>query len=294
MKPDLCVVDFLYSAPNVPLDAPIPLVLFNHNVEYLIWKRLSQIETRLWRRLLLEIEWRKMRHFESKACTRARLTLAVSEIDRCLLSAIAPAAVVRAIPTGVDTMYFMPNGSREAPARLVFTGSMDWYPNEDAILHFVDAILPRIRREVPDVSLTVVGRNPTPRLLTLAGKNGVRVTGTVDDVRPYVAEAAVYVVPLRVGGGTRLKIFEAFAMGKAVVATTVAAEGLPLIPGEHFLQADEPTDFSRAVISLLRDAERRHRLGSAGRRLVEGRYSWPQVACEFDACLEEVIKTHAH
>ncbi len=293
-KPDLCVVDFLYSAPNVPLDAPVPVVLFDHNVEYLIWKRLSQSERRLWRRLLLEIEWRKMRRFESKACTRASLTLAVSDIDQSLLSANAPAALVRAIPTGVDTTYFMPNGSREAPARLVFTGSMDWYPNEDAILHFVDAILPRIRREVPDVSLTVVGRNPTPRLLTIAGKDGIRVTGTVDDVRPYVAEAAVYVVPLRVGGGTRLKIFEALAMGKAVVATTVGAEGLPLIPGEHFLQADEPADFSHAVISLLRDAERRHRLGRAGRRLVEQRYSWPQVAREFEARLKEVIKSHAY
>jgi len=293
-KIDMCVADFLYAAPSVPFDTPVPVVLFNHNVEHMIWKRLCQNESRLWRRALLELEWRKMRRYEAQACTRASLTLAVSDIDQSLLSANAPAAVVRAIPTGVDTTYFMPNGSREAPARLVFTGSMDWYPNEDAILHFVDAILPRIRREVPNASLTVVGRNPTPRLLTAAAAAGVRVTGTVDDVRPHVAEAAVYVVPLRVGGGTRLKIFEALAMGKAVVSTTVGAEGLPLIPGEHFLQADEPADFSHAVISLLRDAERRHRLGRAGRWLVEERYSWPQVACEFEARLKEVSKTHAH
>jgi glycosyltransferase involved in cell wall biosynthesis len=171
---------------------------------------------------------------------------------------------------------------------------MDWFPNEDAVMYFTDAILPRIRQEIPNVSLTVVGRNPSARLRAMAAKAGIQVTGTVDDVRPYVAEAAVYVVPLRVGGGTRLKIFEALAMEKAVVSTTVGAEGLPLIPGQHFLQADDPANFSHAVVSLLRDAERRHRIGSAGRRLVEERYSWPQVACEFEAYLEEVIKTHAH
>jgi glycosyltransferase involved in cell wall biosynthesis len=293
-KIDLCVADFLYAVPNVPFDTPVPVVLFNHNVEHVIWKRLCRIESRWWRRALLEIEWRKLRRYETRTCARAALTVTVSEADRDLLALNAPAARARAIPTGVDTSYFSPNGAGESAARLVFTGSMDWYPNEDAILHFIDAILPRIRREVPTASLTVVGRNPTPRLLTVAGKDGIRVTGTVDDVRPYMAEAAVYVVPLRVGGGTRLKIFEALAMGKAVVATTVGAEGLPLVPGEHFLQADEPADFSRAVVSLLRDAERRHLLGSAGRRLVKERYSWPQVAREFEAHLKEVSKTHAY
>src|SRR6478736_2110447 len=119
---------------------------------------------------------------------------------------------------------------------------MDWYPNEDAILYFLDAILPQVRREVPGVSLAVVGRDPTERLRAAAAA-GVRGTGTVADVRPYVAEAAVYVVPLRVGGGTRLKIFEALAMGKAVVSTSVGAEGLPMTPGQHFLQADSPEDF---------------------------------------------------
>src|SRR5207245_11207673 len=170
--------------------------------------------------------------------------------------------------------------------------SMEWYPNEDGILQFIDAILPSIRREVPGASLTVVGRNPSARLRALAGEAGVRVTGTVDDVRPYMAEAAVYVVPLRVGGGTRLKIFEALAMVKAVVSTAIGAEGLPLTPGRDFLQADDPAAFARAVTALLRATAPRRSVGSAGRRLVEERYSWPRVVDEFENQCEEA-RRHA-
>ena len=206
-----------------------------------------------------------------------------------MLAAHAPRARVCAIPTGVDTAYFTPNGSQETPGALVFTGSLDWFPNEDCIVHFGEVVFPRIREAVPDVSLTVVGRNPGPRVQRLAAIPGVRVTGTVQDVRPYVAAATLCVVPLRVGGGTRLKIFEALAMGKAVVSTTVGAEGLPLVPGRHFVQADEPAEFANAVVALLRDPARRKALGSAGRRLVEERYSWSQVVREFEARCEEVV-----
>lgn len=287
---DLCVADFLFATPNVPLGGPVPVVFFAHNVEHMIWRRLRQIETRRWRRPLLELEWRKMRRYEARICARAALTITVSDVDRAVLAEQAPGARICAIPTGVDTAYFTPNGSREAPGRLVFTGSMDWYPNEDAMLYFMGAILPRIRQDVPDVSLTVVGRNPSARLAEAASTVGVQVTGTVDDIRPHVDEAAVYVVPLRVGGGTRLKIFEALAMGKAVVSTTVGAEGLPLIPGEHFLRADDPADFARAVVALLRDPNRRQALGMAGRRLVEERYAWPRVAAEFESRCAEIYR----
>jgi sugar transferase (PEP-CTERM/EpsH1 system associated) len=287
---DLCVADFLFATPNIPLNSPVPVVLFAHNVEHLIWKRMSEVETRPWRRAPLELEWRKVRRWEARVCAQVNLTITVSEVDRAMLASLAPGARIRAIPTGVDSAYFTPNGMQEAPARLIFTGSMDWYPNEDAMLHFMEAILPRIRREVPEVSLTVAGRNPSERLRAVAARAGVHVTGVVDDVRPYVAEAAVYVVPLRVGGGTRLKIFEALAMGKAVVATPVGAEGLPLVPDEHYLLANGPTEFTRAVVSLLRDPSRRRALGKAGRRLVEDRFSWRRVAQNFDTvCAEGLL-----
>ncbi len=285
---DLCVADFLLAIPHVRLDGPVPVLFFEHNVEHAIWQRLSRVERRPWRRVLLELEWRKMRRYEAHACTRASATIAVSETDRALLAAIAPDAATFAVSTGVDTSYFAPNGVPEMPIHLVFTGSMDWYPNEDAMLHFMQTILPSIRREIPAVSLTVAGRNPSGRLVQAAGEAGVLITGTVDDIRPEIAKAAVYVVPLRIGGGTRLKIFEAFAMGKAVVSTTIGAEGLPLVPGEHFLRADDPAEFARVVVSLLRDPVRRKALGASGRRLVEERYSWAQVAREFEARCNDV------
>jgi glycosyltransferase involved in cell wall biosynthesis len=290
---DVCVMDFLYAVPNIPLETRVPTVLFEHNVEHMIWKRLCEKETRPLHRALLGIEWRKLRRAEARICAECDLTIAVSDIDGSLLSSVAPRARVRAIPTGVDISYFHRNGTRESAAKLAFTGSMDWYPNEEAILYFIDSILPRVRSEIPEASLTVAGRNPSARLRSAAAASGaVHVTGTVDDVRPYVAEAAVYVVPLRIAGGTRLKIFEALAMGKAVVSTTIGAEGLPLVPGEHFLLADDPAEFAHAVVSLIRDGERRRQLGTMGRELVEARYSWRQVAREFETKCEEVI-THA-
>jgi glycosyltransferase involved in cell wall biosynthesis len=285
---DVCVADFLAAWPNVP-QSDVPTVLFEHNVEHAIWRRLHDTETRALRRQLLAIEWRKMRRFEARACARADLTVAVSEADRALLAVDAPTARIRAVPTGVDTAFFAPDDGAEREGRLVFTGSMDWYPNEDAVLHFIDAMLPLIRREVPGVSLAIVGRRPSERLAAAARRAGVEVTGTVDDVRPHVATAAVCVVPLRVGGGTRLKIFEALAMGKAVVSTSVGAEGLPLSPGEHYLCADDPAAFARETVGLLRDAALRRRLGAAGRALVEARHSWTEVGRQFERLLDEAM-----
>lgn len=285
---DLCIGDFLFAMPNIPTTS-VPLMFFAHNVEHMIWKRLRSVERRPWLRPLLELEWRKMRRYEAEACRRAKLTVAVSEQDRAQLEANAPKALVRAVPTGVDLGYFKPNGAGARAMQLVFTGSMDWHPNEDAILYFIKEMLPAIRREVPDAALTVVGRNPSLHLQEAARDAGVSVTGTVDDVRPYVDAASVYVVPLRIGGGTRLKIFEALAMGKAVVSTSVGAEGLPLVSGEHFLCADEPASFAAAVVGLLHDPARRLSLGEAGRRLTEERYGWSQVAHAFGSHCEAAL-----
>ena len=287
---DLVVADFLLAAPNVARAAAAPTVLFAHNVEHVIWQRMRDVEPRAWRRVLLTLESRKMRRYEARACARARLTIAVSDADRRLLAGAAPRARVSAVPTGVDVDYFAPDGVAEIPGRLVFTGSMDWYPNEDGIVHFIETVLPRVRRGAPEATLTVVGRNPSARLRAAAASAGVHVTGLVDDVRPHMADASVYVVPLRIGGGTRLKIFEALSMAKAVVSTRVGAEGLPLTPGQDFLQADDPVAFAGAVTSLLRDPARRRAIGTAGRRLVEERYSWPKVVDEFEHQCEEALR----
>jgi glycosyltransferase involved in cell wall biosynthesis len=286
---DLCVADFLVATPNLPARCQVPIVHFSHNVEHLLWQRLCHAEARPVQRALLELEWRKMQRCEAEACARAQLTIAVSDADGAVLGALSPHARVRSIATGVDAAYFAPDDTAGAAGSLVFTGAMDWYPNEDGILDFVAHTLPLIRRELCAASLTVVGRNPSLRLRALHGVDGVNVTGTVPDVRPYVARAEVYVVPLRIGGGTRLKILEALAMGKAVVSTRIGAEGLPLIDGEHFVAADTPGDFARAVVTLLRDPARRQALARAGRSLVEERHTWARVTDQFEQLCKEAV-----
>jgi glycosyltransferase involved in cell wall biosynthesis len=298
---DLCVADFLFAAANVPMlrglrsgHANVPVLLFEHNVEYLIWQRLAHLETSAWKRALFEMEWRKVRACEADACRRAALTIAVSDDDRQRLEALATGIRAVSIPTGVNIGYFTPRRDAEVEARLVFSGSMDWHPNEDAVCYFADEILPRIRAEISGASFTIVGRNPSARVRALAARPGISVTGTLDDVRPSIAEASVYVVPLRAGSGTRIKIFEALSMAKAVVSTSVGAEGLALQSGCHFLAADTAHDFAHAVIRLLRDPARRRALGDAGRALVEANYSWSTVARQFEARCEEVVAEHAY
>jgi glycosyltransferase involved in cell wall biosynthesis len=290
-KFDLCVADFLFAVPNMPAAGTTPIVFFAHNVEYMIWKRLCENGMGALRSGLLQIEWRKMRRYEHQACARADLTIAVSEEDQRLLRQGAPGSSIEAIPTGVDLDYFqVGDRSMEHPTEIVFSGSMDWHPNEDAVLYFIESILPLLRRKMPELSMTVVGRNPTRMLQKVARDSGVKVTGTVADVRPFVRRGAVYVVPLRIGGGTRLKIFEALAMGKAVVSTSIGAEGLPLEDGRHFLRADTPEAFAGRTLSLLADRGRRRELGDAGRRLLEQHYSWASVARAFERHCRSLVR----
>jgi glycosyltransferase involved in cell wall biosynthesis len=285
------IVDFLFADANLAR-RDVPVLFFSHNVEYLIWKRLADIERRPWRKAILEVEWRKMRRAEARCVRRADATVAVSDADRSLFRADVPDADIDVVPTGVDTSYFAPQGAPEIAGRLVFSGSMDWYPNEDAIAYFAERILPRLRRQRPDVTLTVVGRNPGPALREIAGRAGITVTGTVDDVRPFIDEAAVYVVPLRVGGGTRLKILEALAMAKPVVSTTVGAEGLALVSGRHYVAADGDDAFSNTVLALLDDADARHRLGQSGRQLAVEEHSWDRVSRDFERALDAAVRNH--
>ncbi len=289
---DVLVCDFLPPVINLPGELPCPTVLFTHNVEAEIWRRHAETASSRPARLLLEMQHRRMRRFERDALARFDRVLAVSDADRETFGRLYPGAVrhpVVVVPTGVDATFFAPEGEASPPGSraLVFTGSMDWLPNEDAMVFFCREILPLIRAEEPSVTLSIVGRAPTPTVRRLAGDAGVLVTGSVDDVRPYVREAAVYVVPLRIGGGTRLKIFEAMGMAKAVVSTAVGAEGLPVTHGEHLLLAEEPRAFARAVVRLLRDLGRRRSIEQAARALVVERYDWSAVATYLENALSE-------
>ena len=292
---DLLVCDFLFPAVNLPRRLPCPSVIFTHNVESEIWRRYAETKRGALNRALYASQYQRMLRYECGTLRRFDGVLAVSDADRDTFARLYPGAVdgpVHVVPTGVDTDYFAPTApaaSRPPANDLIFTGSMDWLPNEDAMLFFCRDVLPAIRAEAPDTTLTIVGRAPTPAVKRLAQEFvGVRVTGRVDDVRPYMRDASVYVVPLRIGGGTRLKIFEAMAMGKAVVSTTVGAEGLPVTNGEHVLLADEPVAFAGAVVALLRDSLRRTALETAARTLVVERYDWSAVAGALEGALEAI------
>ncbi|HZR22951.1 MAG TPA: glycosyltransferase [Vicinamibacterales bacterium] len=290
---DLLVCDFLFPAVNLPDDLPCPSVMFTHNVESEIWRRHAETKTGALSKWLYNAQYKRMLRYEGEQLARFDGVLAVSDADAQTFERLYPDAIdqpVHVVQTGVDTEFFkprIPNPESRTPA-LVFTGSMDWLPNEDAMQYFHREILPLIRAEEPDVQLSIVGRAPTPAVRKLAEDDGITVTGRVDDVRPFIEEAAVYVVPLRIGGGTRLKIFEAMAMGKAVVSTTVGAEGLPVVNGQHVLLADEPRTFARDVVRLIRDVDRRRQMEAAARALVTERFDWRAVARDLEAALVDI------
>jgi len=287
---DALVCDFLFPSVNVPDGLRCRALLFEHNVEALIWKRHWELARDPVSRAYLRSQWRKMQAFEAGECRRYDHVVVVSPEDRELVSREYGVRGVSDVPTGVDTAYFCPSGRyRRDPHSMVFTGSMDWIPNEDAVRFYVQQILPRIRQTLPDATLVVVGRNPSPALLTLAAREpGVIVTGRVEDVRPYMERAALYVVPLRIGGGTRLKIFEAMAMGLPVVSTRVGAEGLPVTDGQDIVLADSPAQFADAAVQLLTDQTRARTLGDVAARTVRERAGWDRVAAEFAAICERV------
>jgi polysaccharide biosynthesis protein PslH len=288
---DRVVCDFLVPAINMPDRPRCPSVLFTHNVEAEIWRRHAETESNPLRRRLYRTQWRRMLRFEGKTVARFDRVLAVSDVDRDTLQRLYGdrlTAPVSVIPTGVDTAYFTP-GPIDAAAeqRVVFTGSMDWLPNADAVQYFCREILPLIRAEAPATTFTIVGRSPTPAVRRLAEDRGVEVTGRVEDVRPYLARAAVYVVPLRIGGGTRLKIFEAMSAGRAVVSTRIGAEGLPVEDGRHILLADAPADFARSVVALLQDRTRREAIARDARTLVTERFDWAAAAQQLESAIAD-------
>ena len=281
---DLVVCDFLFPASNVPDGLGVPIVMFQHNVEAAIWRRHSEVRTNPLARAFFREQWRRVFRFERQECRRFDCVIAVSDQDRQKMQDDYGADRVDAVPTGVDTVFFSASPTSVArPGRLVFTGAMDWLPNEDAMSYCVESILPLIRRAEPDAHLTIVGRNPSARVRALAdGNPAVTVTGSVPDVRPYLEEASVFVVPLRIGGGTRLKIYEALAMDRAVVSTPIGAEGLDTTNGETIAIAESPDAFADAVVRLLREPAAAVALGRRGGDFVRAHYGWERVSRAFE------------
>lgn len=290
---DILVCDFLHPAINLPDEINIPTLLFQHNVEAMIWKRHYQVANNFGKRAYLRSQWHRAVAFEKQACSRFDAVVAVSKDDAEVFRSEYGHGRVFDIGTGVDTDYFTPvNGDRTTKPNIVFTGSMDWLPNSDAVQWFIKEIFPLIKQEVPEATFTVVGRDPFPEILELAKKDSsIKVTGRVDDVRPYMREAAVFVVPIRIGGGTRLKIFEAMAMGLPVVSTTIGAEGLPVTDGNEIVLRDSPDRFSRSVISLLQDRHIASKTAETACRVVRDKFGWSSIAKQFEDIVVEVIDT---
>jgi len=290
---DVIVCDFVVAGGVIPWSINCPKILFTHNVEALIWHRHFQTSSNFIWKAVAWTEYRKMLRYERFCLENAQHVLTVSDNDRDIFARLIDKSRITVIPTGVDPEYFRPLGEDGQPNELVFAGAMDWMANEDAMLYFTREILPLIRKEIPHVMLTVVGRSPSRRLHALAkADKHIRVTGRVEDIRPYVGAASVYIAPLRVGSGTRLKIFEAMAMGKAIVSTAIGAEGLPVTDGTDILIAETPQNFASNVVSLLRQPEQRKRLGLSARQLVEQRYSWTIVSELVEAVLGRIAREY--
>jgi glycosyltransferase involved in cell wall biosynthesis len=284
---DVAVCDFLDAAVNFPKELNIPTVLFQHNVESEIWRRHAKTKTNPAGKLIYAVEFGKMLAYEKAAVQRFQHVIAVSEHDRKLMSAWVDPSRVTVVPTGVDLGQYQPDFSdREMTPLVMFVGAMDWQPNIDAVEFFCMEVWPAVLAQIPQAKFRIVGRNPDRRVQRLACSS-VEVTGQVPTVIDHLREAAVVVVPLRIGGGTRLKIYEAMAAGKAVVSTSVGAEGLDVHHGRDVMLADSAGTFAESVISLLADADLRDQQGRAAVELASN-HGWPVIARRFDEVLRRV------
>ena len=280
---DSLVCDFLTPAPNFPDMRKV--VLFQHNVETMIWRRHAEQSPDPLRKAYFQMQADRMFNCERDMCRAAARVIAVSPQDAVMMKKIFDVEAL-GVPTGVDLDYFRRPAQTPHKSDLVFVGSMDWLPNSDGVTYFVRQIMPIIWQHKPDCTLAIVGRAPAPDMIALAEKDSrITVTGTVPDVRPWMWGASVAVVPLRIGGGTRLKIYEAMAAGTATVSTTIGAEGLDVSHLENIRLADTPQAFANECLTLLGDTAQREAIAAAALHLVTSRYSWDAITDEFERLL---------
>ena len=293
-------IEGLEMAPYMKVvqeEAPgVLLVLDDHNAEYLLQRRAYEVarsSVRAWTEALYSfIQWHKLRSYERAACARAQLVVTVSEPDRRAVESLGVKTPVAVVPNGIDPEYYARMGRKETDERrshiLVFTGTMDFRPNVDAMVWFCHRVLPLIQLQDPRVNLLIVGRNPARAVRWLA-RASITVTGAVPDVRNYLLDAQVYVVPIRIGGGVRFKMLEALASGIPVVSTSLGAEGIAAVPEEHFLLADDPQTFAQQVMRLLRDPELAQGLAARGIKLVREHYDWQHIVPHLEEAYQQCL-----
>lgn len=278
---DLLVCDSLDMAANIDFSLSVPKVLFHQSVETRLWQQRYEAANTLIQKSYYNYETKRMAAFEREVCNRFDTIVAVSDNDKLLLETeFAVRTPIEVIPTGVDCQYFTPDPTiRSIPKRLMFSGSMELLSNTDQLLWFASEIYPLVRKKHPDVTLDIVGSNPTSELIALGKKDSsIRVTGWVPDIRQYLAQSDIYIVPLRVPGGTRVKLFEAMAMKRPVVSTSYGVEGLSLKHGLHVMQADTPREFADTICKLFDDPPAKLALADRGWRLVNEQRDWSVMA----------------
>ncbi|MBP5717468.1 MAG: glycosyltransferase [Abditibacteriota bacterium] len=272
-KPDAVHIDHLQMAQFVDFNASYKAVLYNHNVEYMIIKRIAETAKSPATKLFASQEYKKLRKFELDACRKSDLVITVSDEDKKTLSALVPEAVIQGVPIAVDTDYFTPVDAFPGTDTLFSIGTMHWPPNVDAAHYFVDEIFDLVLEKHPKARYVIAGQKPVPSIVELGKRENIDVTGYVEDSREAAKCCDVFIVPLRSGSGMRVKILNACAMGLAVVSTTVGAEGIDCVPGEHYLQADTPAEFAAAVCKLLDDGEYAKTIGKNAYDFVKNNYS---------------------
>jgi sugar transferase (PEP-CTERM/EpsH1 system associated) len=252
----------------------IPKILNHHNVESMLLFRRSAKEKNPLIKLFLYLQGWKLRRYEKKVIGKVDVNIAVSAGDKENLQQLEHRARIEVVPNGTDIDYFGVTEQNRS-TELIFVGGMNWYPNRDAMLYFCDKIFPLIKKEIPDTTMNIIGQEPPHEIERLSEQDSsIKVHGFVKDIREYISRSAVYVVPIRVGGGTRLKILDAFACGKALVSTSVGCEGIEVTPGENILIGDTPEDFAAQVVRIIRDEALKKKLEIKARQLVEQKYSW--------------------
>jgi glycosyltransferase involved in cell wall biosynthesis len=278
-KYDLIHLDTLGVFPYALPFAPTPFVLNHHNIESNMMLLRYEKETMFLKKWYFKREAQKIKNYERKICNICALNLVVSDLDALRLKNTVGNVNIAIVPNGVDLEYFQPSATNEKENNkgLIFAGGMGYYANREAVLYFLSEIWPLLREDDPNRPVTIIGRNPPKELLDATCNSNLFAPGFVDDVRPFFDAAKIYICPIKNGGGTRLKIIDALAMKKPLVATGLAVEGLDLVEGEHYLRAEKPTEFIENIKRLENDSNLCKKLSFAGRKFVENRYSWDLI-----------------